>query len=59
MSKWRKIWTNGFQTRANLQNQAVGWLRQADVAAFYCAGHGIQVNGRNWLIPTTAKLVRV
>ncbi len=31
-------------------------LRQADVGLFYYAGHGIQVKGRNYLIPTDALL---
>ena len=31
-------------------------LRQADVGLFYYAGHGIQVNGRNYLIPVDAVL---
>lgn len=30
----------------------------ADVAAFYYAGHGIQVEGRNWLVPVSANPVR-
>ncbi|MEA3332169.1 MAG: caspase family protein [Pseudomonadota bacterium] len=31
-------------------------LRQADVGLFYYAGHGIQVKGRNYLIPVDAVL---
>lgn len=31
-------------------------LSQVDVGLFYYAGHGIQVNGRNYLIPTDAVL---
>jgi hypothetical protein len=31
-------------------------LRQADVGLFYYAGHGIQVKGRNYLIPVDAAL---
>lgn len=30
----------------------------ADVAAFYYAGHGIQVDGRNWLVPVGANPTR-
>jgi hypothetical protein len=30
----------------------------ADVALFYYAGHGLQVRGVNWLVPTTANPVR-
>jgi hypothetical protein len=33
-----------------LGQKAVG----ADVAVFYYAGHAVQVDGRNWLIPTSA-----
>ena len=32
--------------------------RDADVAAFYFSGHGIEVNGRNYLIPVDAELAR-
>jgi len=35
-----------FQTRA----------QGAEVAAIYYAGHGVEVGGRNWLIPTDARL---
>ncbi len=31
-------------------------LTGADVALFYFAGHGIQVNGKNYLLPTDTKL---
>jgi hypothetical protein len=31
-------------------------LEQADVAVFFYAGHGLQVGGRNYLIPVDAKL---
>jgi uncharacterized caspase-like protein len=31
-------------------------LAQADVALFYYAGHGLQVSGRNYLVPVDAKL---
>src|SRR4051812_10780036 len=31
-------------------------LERADVALFYFAGHGLQVNGRNYLIPIDAQL---
>src|SRR5215813_3560037 len=30
----------------------------ADVALFYYAGHGLQVRGTNWLVPTTANPTR-
>jgi hypothetical protein len=33
-------------------------LTQSDVNLFYYAGHGIQVNGRNYLIPVGAKIVK-
>jgi uncharacterized caspase-like protein len=33
-------------------------LDQAQVALFYYAGHGLQVKGRNYLVPIDAKLVR-
>jgi uncharacterized caspase-like protein len=36
-------------------NQLVG----ADVGLFYYAGHGYQVRGSNYLVPITAKLLRV
>ena len=32
--------------------------RDADVTLFFYAGHGLQVNGRNFLVPTNAKLDR-
>lgn len=32
-------------------------LKEYDVALFYYAGHGIQVDGKNYLIPIDAKLV--
>lgn len=31
-------------------------LNGADVALFFYAGHGLQVGGENWLIPTDAKI---
>lgn len=31
-------------------------VRGADIAAFYYAGHGLQVDGRNYLLPVDAKL---
>ena len=31
-------------------------LRSADLALFYYAGHGLQVNGRNYLVPVNARL---
>ncbi len=31
-------------------------MRDSDVSLFYYAGHAVQVNGRNFLIPTGAKL---
>ncbi len=31
-------------------------IRDSDVSLFYYAGHAVQVNGRNFLIPTEAKL---
>ena len=31
-------------------------LPSADVAVFYYAGHGLQVGGRNYLVPTDAQL---
>jgi formylglycine-generating enzyme required for sulfatase activity len=31
-------------------------IRNADVAFFYFAGHGMQVNGRNYLIPVSAMI---
>jgi uncharacterized caspase-like protein len=31
-------------------------LRGADVALFFYAGHGIQVGGTNWLVPTSAAI---
>ena len=31
-------------------------LRDSDVGLFYYAGHAVQVNGRNFMIPTEAKL---
>lgn len=31
-------------------------LAQADVALFYYAGHGLQVSGRNYLVPVDARL---
>ena len=30
--------------------------READVTLFFYAGHGLQANGRNWLVPTDARL---
>ena len=33
-------------------------LRQGGVAVFYYAGHGVQVNGENYLVPLKAKLNR-
>jgi len=33
-------------------------LSDADVALFFYAGHGLQVNGRNYLVPTNARLVQ-
>src|SRR5215468_10037519 len=33
-------------------------LDGADVALFFYAGHGLQVNGRNFLVPVDAKLER-
>ena len=34
-------------------------LQGADVALFYYAGHGMQVQGSNWLLPTDANPTRV
>ena len=31
-------------------------LAQADVALFYYAGHGLQISGRNYLVPVDARL---
>jgi Caspase domain len=45
-------------SRAHLATavQAFGLaLRGADVGLFYYAGHGMQVRGMNWLLPTDAK----
>ena len=43
----------GFRTALGVfQTQAQG----AEVAAVYYAGHGVEVGGRNWLIPTDARL---
>ncbi len=33
-------------------------LRQADVGVFYFAGHGMQIKGRNYLIPVGAEIQR-
>lgn len=33
-------------------------IQQADVALFYFAGHGMQVQGVNWLVPTDANPTR-
>ena len=33
-------------------------LRGGDVGLFFFAGHGIQVDGRNWLVPVGAKVER-
>ena len=33
-------------------------IQGADVALFYYAGHGMQVNGSNWLVPTDANPTR-
>src|SRR5215469_7473410 len=30
--------------------------RNADMAVFYFAGHGVEINSRNWLLPTDAEL---
>jgi uncharacterized caspase-like protein len=30
--------------------------RNADMAVFYFAGHGVEINGSNWLLPTDAEL---
>ena len=32
--------------------------RKADVALFYYAGHGFQVGGQNYLVPTDAAISR-
>jgi len=40
------------QALRTFQSQADG----AEVALVYFAGHGIEVNGANWLIPTDAQL---
>ena len=33
-------------------------IQGADVALFYYAGHGLQVDGKNWLVPTDANPTR-
>ena len=33
-------------------------LERADLALFFYAGHGLQVNGKNYLVPVDAKLER-
>ena len=33
-------------------------IQNGGVGLFYYAGHGIQVNGKNWLIPTQAEIYR-
>jgi len=38
-----------------IRQYAVG-LTGADVALFYYAGHGLQIGGQNYLVPTDAKL---
>ena len=37
-------------------NEFWGKLRKGGVGLFYYAGHGLQVNGRNYLVPVDAKL---
>jgi uncharacterized caspase-like protein len=34
-------------------------LQGADVAVFFYAGHGLQVSGQNYIVPTDAKLTTV
>lgn len=43
------------QTRAAVRNFIIK-LTDADMALFYYAGHGVQVNGENYLAPIDAKL---
>jgi uncharacterized caspase-like protein len=33
-------------------------IAEVDVAVFFYAGHGMQVNGRNYLVPVNAELLR-
>ncbi|MEZ5870732.1 MAG: caspase family protein [Nitratireductor sp.] len=37
----------------------IGKLENVDIAAFYYAGHGFQVDGENYMAPIDAKLTRV
>jgi hypothetical protein len=50
----------GIDLSANEMRQTVRQfavaLQSADVALFYYAGHGLQVNGQNYLVPVDAKM---
>ncbi len=46
----------GRRSMVTMMNDFGRKLRQADVGLFYYAGHGIQVKGRNYLIPVDAVL---
>lgn len=46
----------GRRAMVTMMNSFGRKLRQADVGLFYYAGHGIQVKGRNYLIPVDAVL---
>ena len=46
----------GRRAMVTMMNNFGRKLRQADVGLFYYAGHGIQVKGRNYLIPVDAVL---
>lgn len=46
----------GRRAMVTMMNSFGRKLRQADVGLFYYAGHGVQVKGRNYLIPVDAVL---
>jgi len=48
----------GHQQMADISEQFSTAIKNADVSLFYYAGHGFQVGGQNYLVPTDARIQR-
>ncbi len=47
------------QQMQDAANSFISKIKNSDVSLFYYSGHGVQINGVNYLIPTDAKLEQV
>lgn len=59
--QFRTVCLENLKTRGQIRDAIadfVARIKPADVALFYFAGHGIEANGENYLIPTDAQIKR-